>query len=160
MTTVYSFCIPSMYLSLLLLLELIYFCRKSTNNNQVWLFIYIYHMLLHTFKYSVECLWTTASWVDYLTWICTVHYENTPIQIDCKFFHQKMKFFRQKKNPMFFHISAQNIDYGYLLEPPRQCGSSEYPQPMFLSRNKKNNVHPCKPQFYYIKVGFKGVNII
>ena len=31
-----------------------------------------------------------------------------------------------------------------------------YPQSMFLSRNKKNNVYPCKPQFYYIKVGFKG----
>ena len=30
---------------------------------------------------------------------------------------------------------------------------------MFLSRNKRNNVYPCKPQFYYIKVGFKGVNI-
>ena len=27
---------------------------------------------------------------------------------------------------------------------------------MFLSRNKENNVYPCKPQFYYIKVGFKG----
>ena len=24
----------------------------------------------------------------------------------------------------------------------------------------KNNVYPCKPQVYYIKVGFKGVNII
>ena len=31
---------------------------------------------------------------------------------------------------------------------------------MFLSRNKKNNVYPCKPLFYYIKVGFKGVKII
>ena len=31
---------------------------------------------------------------------------------------------------------------------------------MFLSRNKKNNVCPCKPQFYYIKVGFNGVKII
>ena len=31
---------------------------------------------------------------------------------------------------------------------------------MFLSRNKKNNVYPCKPQFYYIKVGFKEVKII
>ena len=31
---------------------------------------------------------------------------------------------------------------------------------MLLSRNKKNNVYPCKPQFYAIKVGFKGVNII
>ena len=32
----------------------------------------------------------------------------------------------------------------------------EYPQSMFLSRNKKNNAYPCKAQFYYIKVGFKG----
>ena len=31
---------------------------------------------------------------------------------------------------------------------------------MLLSRNKPNNVYPCKPQFYYIKVGFKGVKII
>ena len=30
---------------------------------------------------------------------------------------------------------------------------------MFLSKNKKNNVYPCKPQFYCIKVGFKGVKI-
>ena len=45
----------------------------------------------------------------------------------------------QIKNFDIFHISAQS---------------------MFLSRNKKNNVYPCKPQFYYIKVGFKGVKII
>ena len=30
---------------------------------------------------------------------------------------------------------------------------------MFLSRNKKNNVYPCKPQFNYIKVGFNGVGV-
>ena len=42
----------------------------------------------------------------------------------------------------------------------RRGNSNEYPQSMFLSRNKKNNVHPCKPQFYYIKVGFKGVSIM
>ena len=29
-----------------------------------------------------------------------------------------------------------------------------------MSRNKKNNVYPCKPQFYYIKGGFKGVKFI
>ena len=28
-----------------------------------------------------------------------------------------------------------------------------------MSRNKKNNVYPCKPQFYYIKVGFKEAKI-
>ena len=58
-----------------------------------------------------------------------------------------------------FHISAQNIDCGYSLEPPRRGGSNEYLQFMFLSRNKKNNVYPFKPQFYYINVEFKGVKI-
>ena len=63
---------------------------------------------------------------------------------------KKRKF--SDKNSDIFHIFAQNIDYGY--------SSNEYPQSIFLSRNKKNNVYPCKPQFYYIKVGLKGVNII
>ena len=58
------------------------------------------------------------------------------------------------KNSDIFHIYAQNIDCGYSLEPPRRDGSNEYPQSMFLCRNKKNNLYPCKPQFYYIKVGF------
>ena len=66
----------------------------------------------------------------------------------------------QIKNSDIFHMSAQNIDCGYSLEPPPRGGSNEYPQSMFLSRNNKNNVYPCKPQFYYIKVGFKGVKII
>ena len=57
------------------------------------------------------------------------------------------------KTSDIFHISAKNIDCRYSLEPPRTGGSNEYPQSMFLSRNKKNNVYPCKPQFYYIKVG-------
>ena len=30
-----------------------------------------------------------------------------------------------------FFISAQNIDCGYSLEPPRRGGSNEYPQSMF-----------------------------
>ena len=61
------------------------------------------------------------------------------------------------KNSDIFYTSAQNIDCGYSLEPPRQGGSNEYPQSMFWSRKKKNNVYPCKLQFYYIKAGFKGV---
>ena len=83
------------------------------------------------------------------------HYENTPIPIYWKFYHKKLAIFRIKKSDIF-HISAQNINCGYSLEPPRRGGSNEYPQSMFLSRNNKNNVYPCKPQFYYIKVGFKG----
>ena len=70
---------------------------------------------------------------------------------------KKWKF--SDKNSDIFHISAQNIDCGYSLELPQWGSSNEYPQSMFLSRNKNNNVYPCKPQFYDIKVGFKRVNI-
>ena len=35
------------------------------------------------------------------------------------------------KNSDIFHISAQNIDCGYSLEPPRRGGSNEHPQSMF-----------------------------
>ena len=83
----------------------------------------------------------------------TYHYENTPIQIYWEFNTQKKKKkFRWKKSGSF-HISAQTIDCGYLLEPPRRGGSNEYPQSMILSRNKKINVLLCKPQFYCIKSG-------
>ena len=43
----------------------------------------------------------------------------------------------QIKNSDIFHISAQNIDCGYTLELPHWGSSNEYPQSMFLSRNKK-----------------------
>ena len=49
-----------------------------------------------------------------------------PIQIYWNFYHQKMKISDKKKSDIF-HISAQNIDCGYWLEPPWQGGSNEYP---------------------------------
>ena len=94
-----------------------------------------------------------------IAWTSSNHYENKPIQIYTENFTHKNENF-QIKNSDIFHNSAQNIDCRYSLEPPRWGGSNEYPQLMFLSRNKKNNVYLCKPQFYYIKVGFKGVNVI
>ena len=45
----------------------------------------------------------------------------------------------QIKISEFFHISDQNMDCGYSLEQPRRGGSNEYPESMFLSRNKENN---------------------
>ena len=78
------------------------------------------------------------------------YYENTPIIKYIENFTTKNWKFSDK-NSDIFHISAKNIDCGH---------SNEYPQSMFLSRNMKNNVYPCKPQFYYIKVGFEGVKII
>ena len=48
-----------------------------------------------------------------------------------------------------FHISAQNIDCGYSLEPPRRGGSNEYPQSMFLSRIRKMMNTPVNPILLY-----------
>ena len=54
-----------------------------------------------------------------------INYENTPVQIYRKFQLKNTESF-QIKNFNIFHISAQNIDCGYSLEPPRRGGSNEY----------------------------------
>ena len=92
------------------------------------------------------------------------HHENMPITKTRLFkcienFTAKTRKFSDKKSDSF-HISAQNIDCRYSLEPLRRGGPNEYPQSMFLNKNKKNNIYPCKSQFYYIKVGFKGIKNI
>ena len=80
-----------------------------------------------------------------------------PIQTYWKIYHPKNEIFHIKILIFFLYFcSKQNIDCGYSLEPPRRGGSNEYPESMFLSRNKKNNVYTCKPQFYYIKMGLRG----
>ena len=53
-------------------------------------------------------------------------------------------------------MSAQNIDCGYSLESPRRGGSNEYPQSMFLSRNKKIIHTPVNPSFTIWKWGLRG----
>ena len=50
---------------------------------------------------------------------------------------------------VFFLIFAQNIDYGYTLEPPRRGGSNEYPQSMFWSKNKKIEIPLHTPVLLY-----------
>ena len=75
---------------------------------------------------------------------------------------KKGKFSDKKKIKIksdIFHIPAQNIDCGYLLELLRRGGSNEYLQSIF-SKIRKNNEYHYKPQFYYIKVRLKGVKII
>ena len=71
----------------------------------------------------------------------TFNYKNTPFKIN--------RIEKTLKNEIFLiensdivHISAQNIDCGNSLEPPRRSGSNEYPQSMFFKRNKKDYVHP------------------
>ena len=40
----------------------------------------------------------------------------------------------ETKNSDIFHISDQNIDCGYSLEPSRRDGSNKYPQSMFFEQ--------------------------
>ena len=47
---------------------------------------------------------------------------------------------------IIFLISAQNIDFGYSLEPPRWGGSNEYPQSMFWTEIWKIS------EFFYLKI--------
>ena len=76
-----------------------------------------------------------------------------------KILQPKKETFQIKKKSYIFHISDQNIDCEYSLEPHRRGGLTSTTIYVF-EQNKKNNVYPCKPQFYYIKVGFKEVKII
>ena len=72
-----------------------------------------------------------------------------------KFLPTKNENFQIKNSDNFLYFCSKHRLW-YSLEPPRRGGSNEYPRSMFLSRNKKNNIYPCKPLFYYMKVGFKG----
>ena len=104
------------------------------------------------------CGWCDESNVE--MWRCgnpilRCHYENTPMQI-CRKFHLQKTEKIQIKTSDIFHISAQNIDCGYSLEPPRRGGSNEYPQSMFWAEIWKIMYTPVNPRFTIQKWGLRG----
>ena len=63
--------------------------------------------------------------------VTNYHYENKYIE---NFTVKKGRYSNKKKKKKksdIFHISAQNIDCGYSLEPPPRGSSNEYPQSIF-----------------------------
>ena len=74
-----------------------------------------------------------------------MHYENTLFKFIENFTTKIWKF--SEKNSDIFHISAQNIDCGHSLEPPRRGGSNEYPQTMFFAEIRKIMYTPVNPSF-------------
>ena len=112
--------------------------------------------------------WNFVNLYEGHSWGLIGHYENMPIQIYWKFYYQKYENYQIKTSDIF-HISAQNIGEAV----PTSTHSSKHrlrvlvgtasprrfqrvPTIYVLSRNKKKNVYPYKPQFYYIIVGCKG----
>ena len=69
-----------------------------------------------------------------------------PIQIYWKVDHRKIENF-QTKNSNIFHISAQNIDCGYSLEPPRRGGSKNTHNLCFWAEIRKMMNTPVNPSF-------------
>ena len=61
-----------------------------------------------------------------------------------------------------FHISAQNIDCGYSLEPLGEAVLvlTSTHNLCFWAEVRKTMYTPVNPQFYRIKVGFTGVKIL
>ena len=79
------------------------------------------------------------------------HYENLSMQCIEIFFTCKKLEFHQKKKFDIFLIFAQNT-----LEPPRRCGFNEYPQSIFLSKNKKKIGIPLQAPLFLYKCVYPG----
>ena len=65
-----------------------------------------------------------------------MHYKKHAYSNILKILPLKNENFQIKKSDIF-QISAQNIDCGYSLEPPRRGGSNEYQQSMFWAEIRK-----------------------
>ena len=76
-----------------------------------------------------------------------------PCNID-KFFRCKNENFHWKNFDFFLNF-AENIDYGYKLEPPQRGGSNEYPQSMFWGKIRKIGIPLHTPVLLY-NSGVKG----
>ena len=100
-------------------------------------------------KRSTEVIQT--QWQNFLQ---DPHKKTCPFNIMALFMAAKLKSFRWKMWPLCYF--ARNRDCGYSLELPHLGSSNRYLQSMFYSRNKKNNVCPCKPHFFLYKSGVWG----
>ena len=109
--------------------------------------VYIIHGLLYSYAFDnfQNVTFYMALYSRHITKVChdllqTLFITKTRLFKYTENFTTKKKWKFSDKNSDIFHMSAQNTDCGYSLEPPRRGGSNEYQQSMFLSRNKKNSV--------------------
>ena len=62
------------------------------------------------------------------------------------------------KNSGSFHNSAQNIDCGYFLEPPRRAVLTSTHNLCFWAEIRKLMYTPVNPSFTVLKWGLRGSN--
>ena len=93
------------------------------------------------------CLWRISIKPRLPFSICNVITKTRLFKYTENFTTENWKFQIKLLMFFFFHISAQNIDCGYSLEPPRRGGSNEYPQSMFWAEIWKILFTPVNPSF-------------
>ena len=97
------------------------------------------------------CLFVSLGFFYCFLFVCFFypkHYEKSLFKYLENFISKKLKIFREKTD--IFHISIQNIDCGYSLEPPQRGGSNVYLQSMFLRKIM------LTPVLLYKKWGLRG----
>ena len=101
-------------------------------------------VFLHYFNKSIHRVSPAPWWyIKNRTWL-NLHYRAVYHQKTCLYNFDPLKphFYIVKLGftgvSIIFLISAQNIDCGYSLEPPRRGGSNGYPQSMFWAEIWKN----------------------
>ena len=96
----------------------------------------------------------TFSYVPvYIEWTLTLHHENMLYNFDPLKPHFYIVKLRLTWVYIIFLISAQNIDCGYSLEPPRRGGSNGYLQFMFEQKYDKCLMFLTK-KFQFLEVKF------
>ena len=123
----------------------------------IYFFLFLHINLCH--RYSLEVPQQGASSEYSCLFLWRNHYENTSVQIGTKIPPPKTKNVQIKKSVFFFSYFCSKHRLWIPIRTASRGSSNEYPQSIFLQRNKsrnnKNNVYPFKPQFYYKEVGFK-----
>ena len=107
------------------------------------------------FEYVAECL----SFILNNFLVCfrlRCHYENTPMQYTAIFHGCENVNFQMKNYDIFLFFSKHR--FWVHVRTASSGGSNVYPQSIFMAKIRKH-VYLCTSQFYYIKVGCKGVYI-
>ena len=99
----------------------------------------------------VSHLWTRWSSNYFTAWACLIVLDITKTRL-YNYDPLKPHFYIVKLGftvvYIIFLISAQNIDCGYSLEPPRRGGSNKYPQSMFWAEIEKYQIFIWKFSFF------------